>query len=279
MPPSTSILKLSPSFARVLASASILRSAPRINFCPPKPGFTDITSTWWTISNTSSSISTGVAGLITTPGWQPCRSMRCRVRSRCTQASWCTEIQVAPASAKAGINSSGRSIIKWQSKITSGIAARSDLTTGGPMVIFGTKWPSITSTCSNVPPASSAVSASTASCAKFADNIDGANSILGNAALLQHFSKDYTQLYKAIVTGVFGTNRPRRPAKNRVSYVGIVIAVIAGRRWHTVLRNHVVLHRGEQAPMLLGLATPRATFGNMSTPQIYLLGIEGLLEK
>src|ERR1700730_8322654 len=82
------------------------------------------------------------------------------------------------------------------------MALRSDLTTGGPMVIFGTKWPSITSTCSNVPPASSAVLASTASCAKFADNIDGANSILGNAALLQHFSKDYTQLYQAIVQRV-----------------------------------------------------------------------------
>src|SRR6202162_438566 len=154
------------------------------------------------MSNTSSSISTGVAGLITTPGWHPCESMRCRVRSRCTQASWCTEIQVAPASAKAGISSSGFSIIKWQSKIAAGIAARSDLTTGGPMVIFGTKWPSITSTCSNVPPPSSAAFASTASCAKFADNIDGASSILGNAALLHQHSQDYTQLYQAIVQRV-----------------------------------------------------------------------------
>src|ERR1700732_367159 len=154
------------------------------------------------MSNTSSSISAGVAGLMTTPGRQPCTSMRCNVRSRCTQASWCTEIQVAPASAKAGINSSGLSIIKWQSKITSGIAARSDLTTGGPMVIFGTKWPSITSTCSNVPPASNAALASTASCAKFADNIEGASSILGNTALLQQFSRDYTQLYQAIVQRV-----------------------------------------------------------------------------
>src|SRR6195256_2868285 len=82
------------------------------------------------------------------------------------------------------------------------MALRSDLTTGGPMVMFGTKWPSITSTCSNVPPASNAALASAASCAKFADNIDGANSILDNSALLQPYSKDYTQLYQAIVQRV-----------------------------------------------------------------------------
>src|ERR1700730_9588223 len=154
------------------------------------------------MSSTSSSISTGVAGLITTPGLQPCDAIKGSVRFRCTQASWCTRIHVAPASANAGIKSSGRSIIRWQSKIASGIDARSDLTTGGPMVMFGTKWPSITSTCSSVPPASSADLASTASCAKFADNIDGANSILGNAALLQQYSRDYTQLYQAIVQRV-----------------------------------------------------------------------------
>jgi hypothetical protein len=81
---------------------------------------------------------------------------------------------VAPASAKAGINSSGLSIIKWQSKITSGSAARTrnHRRTNGD--IRQMKWLSITSTCSNMLLASSAALASTASCAKFADNIDGA---------------------------------------------------------------------------------------------------------
>jgi len=35
-------------------------------------------------------------------------------------ASWCTEIQLAPASANAGMNSSGFSIIRWQSRMALG---------------------------------------------------------------------------------------------------------------------------------------------------------------
>src|ERR1700676_117007 len=54
---------------------------------------------------------------------------------------------------------------------------RSDATTGGPMVKFGTKWPSITSRCSTVPPPSIAADASAPSCAKLAERIDGASSI------------------------------------------------------------------------------------------------------
>ena len=34
-------------------------------------------------------------------------AMWCRTRSRCTQVSWCTETQAAPASENAGMNSSG----------------------------------------------------------------------------------------------------------------------------------------------------------------------------
>src|SRR5437660_1680651 len=52
-----------------------------------------------------------------------------------------------------------------------------NLTTGGPMVRFGTKCPSMTSRCSTVPPPSSAASACTPSCAKLAERMEGASSI------------------------------------------------------------------------------------------------------
>src|SRR5580692_2598899 len=54
---------------------------------------------------------------------------------------------------------------------------RSEATTGGPMVMFGTKCPSITSRCKTVPPPSSAAFASAPNCAKLADNIEGASSM------------------------------------------------------------------------------------------------------
>ena len=128
------------------------------------------------MSSTSPRVCTGVAGLITTPALQPWSRICCKVRFRCTQASWCTEIQSAPASAKAGMKSSGFSIIKWQSSGTS-VTWRSDFTTGGPIVILGTKWPSITSTCKSVPPPSRAAWTSSARRAKSADKIEGASSI------------------------------------------------------------------------------------------------------
>src|SRR5713226_691676 len=129
------------------------------------------------MSSTSSSVCTGVAGLMTTAGSHPCDAIRCSVRFRCTQASWCTEIQLAPASANAPMKSSGFSIIKWQSKGTLAMVFRSEATTGGPIVKFGTKWPSITSRCRTVPPPSMAASASAPSCAKLAERMDGASSI------------------------------------------------------------------------------------------------------
>jgi len=45
MPPSTSIRKPRPREARIMCSLRILAGDEAINFCPPKPGFTDITST------------------------------------------------------------------------------------------------------------------------------------------------------------------------------------------------------------------------------------------
>jgi hypothetical protein len=54
------------------------------------------------------------------------------------------------------------------------VAFRSEFTTGSPIVIFGTKWPSITSTCSIFAPPALTEAISSASLVKSAERIDGA---------------------------------------------------------------------------------------------------------
>src|ERR1035437_9793371 len=61
-----------------------------------------------------------------------------------------------------------------------------DSTTGGPMVILGTKWPSMTSTCSMVAPAGSTRATSSARRAKSADRIDGTISIICGLVRFYH---------------------------------------------------------------------------------------------
>src|SRR5277367_5692504 len=75
------------------------------------------------------------------------------------------------------MKSSGFSIIKWQSNGTSGTALRREATTGGPMVMLGTKWPSMMSTCRTVPPPSMADWACWPRREKSAERIDGASSM------------------------------------------------------------------------------------------------------
>src|SRR3954447_21898298 len=77
----------------------------------------------------------------------------------------------APASAYGGAQRSGSSIIRWQS-IGMSVLFSNASTTGSPMVRFGTKWLSITSTCSQSAPVTAATSSP--SSAKSAARIDGA---------------------------------------------------------------------------------------------------------
>src|SRR3977135_3574748 len=79
----------------------------------------------------------------------------------------------APASAYGGAHRSGVSIIRWQSIGMSVLFSKAS-TTGSPMVRLGTKWLSITSTCSQSAPVTA--SASSPSSAKSAARIDGASS-------------------------------------------------------------------------------------------------------
>ncbi len=90
-------------------------------------------------------------------------------------ASTCTVTLYAPASAYPIAQRSGSSIIRWQSSGTS-VALRSDSTTGRPSVRLGTKWASMTSTCSqSAPPGWPATAAaSSARRAKSADRMLGA---------------------------------------------------------------------------------------------------------
>src|SRR6266446_4854583 len=102
---------------------------------------------------------------------------------------------------------SGFSIIRWQSRMTPGNAFLSEATTSGPIVMFGTKCPSMTSTWSRVPPPSSAALASGASREKFADKIEGAISIaISGAALLtlpeeRDYTRKFTGAYRKVKAG------------------------------------------------------------------------------
>src|ERR1700733_8442848 len=53
-----------------------------------------------------------------------------------------------------------------------------DSTTGIPMLMLGTKWPSITSTCRNEAPARSTRAISSPRCAKSAERMEGSTSIM-----------------------------------------------------------------------------------------------------
>ena len=79
----------------------------------------------------------------------------------------------APASAKASRNGSTGEIIRWTSNGLA-VCGRSAFTTAGPMVMLGTKWPSITSTWIQSAPAASIARTSSPSRAKSADRIEGA---------------------------------------------------------------------------------------------------------
>src|SRR5258708_1469802 len=240
--------------------------------------------------------------------------MSCNVRWRWTHASWCTEIQLAPASAKAGMNSSACSIIRWQSRMALGRAFLSDATTSGPIVIFGTKWPSITSTWSTVPPPSSAAFASSPRRAKFAERIEGASSMIMGSGPLLPFSREnrlYAEVLRSSLKSVirkrirasprnrtaflaalarefehahdvqraFGSHGQRRASEDGVAHIRIVVAVIAGSRWNAPLFERISRGDGEDAPILFRLGAPCRVRRDIATPEIRLLGIECLFHE
>ena len=154
-------------------SALILGSIAGMKLCPPKPGFTVMTSTRSVRSSTHSTICGGVPGSSATPARRPRSRIVCSVRSRCGPASGCTVRMSAPASAKALRYGSAGAIIRWTSS-TVLTCGRIACTNCGPKVMLGTKCPSMTSTCTQSAPCCSIARHSAPKAAKSADRIEGA---------------------------------------------------------------------------------------------------------
>ncbi len=99
-PPSTSSTTSWPPRSIISRSARSFGSAAGMKLCPPKPGFTLITSTRSTSPITWRIDSSGVCGLSTTPAFFPSDRICWIVRWRCGDASTWTLITSAPAFAK-----------------------------------------------------------------------------------------------------------------------------------------------------------------------------------
>ena len=138
-----------PSPAR--APARILGSTRSRNFWPPKPGSTVISSSMSSSGSRSAYGSTAVAGRSAIPARTPAaRSVRASRTGACVASTWKVTLR-APGSAYAGAQRSASSIIRCTSSGSAEtVASRS--TTGSPIVRLGTKWLSMTSTCTQSAP-------------------------------------------------------------------------------------------------------------------------------
>ena len=120
--------------------------------------------------------SRGVGGLSASPGRAPAVRMAARVAATSVEASTCTVTPSAPARTNSATCFSGVSIIRWTS---SGrwVARRIAATTSGPMVMGGTKRPSMTSTWIQSAPAAVTARTSSASRPKSAERMEGAMTV------------------------------------------------------------------------------------------------------
>ena len=129
-----------------------------------------MTSSMSSSESRSSYGSTAVAGLSAIPA-RAClaRSSRANRTGAAHASTWKVTLD-APASTYSGAQRSGSSIIRWQSSGWSATFASAS-TTGRPRVRLGTKWLSITSTCSQSAPETDRAAASRL--AKSADRMLG----------------------------------------------------------------------------------------------------------
>jgi hypothetical protein len=144
MPPSTSMVPA----PTILLMRRTLSGESAMNGWPPQPGLTVMqrnTSASFTDSLTAE---IGVPGLMASPARQPSSRIAFRVRLMWGVASAWKVMLSAPAFANSSMWSSGRSIIRWTSIAPPASWTRSAIepATSGPIVIGGTKCPSITST-------------------------------------------------------------------------------------------------------------------------------------
>ena len=147
-----------------------------MNGWPPQPGLTVMQSTMSAQPRSSETATAGVPGFSAIPARQPSSRIACRVRLAWGVASAWKVIESAPASAKPATCASGRSIIRWTSITPPAAWTWSAIAeaTRGPIVIGGTKCPSMTSTWMTRAPASITSATCDPSREKSAERIDGA---------------------------------------------------------------------------------------------------------
>mmetsp|Transcript_15894 Transcript_15894/g.39958 ORF Transcript_15894/g.39958 Transcript_15894/m.39958 type:complete len:263 (-) Transcript_15894:193-981(-) len=174
-PPSISIHGSTPLALHITFKSLIFWTWDSMKLWPPKPGFTDIMRTRSTSSSTYSMAERGVPGFRTTPAAQPNCLIWQMVRCKWVveAASQWIAMMSAPALAKSSTRFSGFSIMRWQSRTASGSFLRRAATTSGPIVMFGTNLPSMTSTCTQSAPAFRTLPTSSPSLEKSADKIEG----------------------------------------------------------------------------------------------------------
>ena len=135
-PPSTSMMASQPASSSMARTSATLRTQASISFCPPKPGFTVMTSARSKSPSRYLRHSGDVAGFSATPARQPAPRISWSTRCRCRAASACTVMIRHPASAKAWMYFSGLTIIRWASTGRPYPAARFAMS--GPKLRLGT---------------------------------------------------------------------------------------------------------------------------------------------
>ena len=146
MPPSTSIETARPRESMAARASAIFGTTSSMNAWPGNPGKTVMQSRRSITPRYGSTSDRGVSGLRASPTRMP-RSRIAAARRAVRPISTWTVTRSTPASANPSSRSSGFVTMRWQSK-NAVLWRRNEATTGGPIVRFGTKCPSITSTCS-----------------------------------------------------------------------------------------------------------------------------------
>ena len=129
---------------KILCAGRILVAASFMNDCPPKPGSTVMTITMSSNSRYGSRAESGVAGLIARPACRPAFRILSNVGSIGSSTSTWKVIESQPASMNWSMYRPGSEIMRWASKGCLPMRRRR-LINPGPKVMFGTKWPSMTS--------------------------------------------------------------------------------------------------------------------------------------
>ena len=158
-------------------SRAIFSGERAMNGCPPQPGLTVMQSARSIVPATRLSTATGVPGLIATPTHAPRLADQVGGVAGVRRGLGVEGDRVAPPRARTpppGARDARSSGARRASPPPPATCSRSAETTSGPIVIGGTKWPSITSTWITRAPAASTSPTCSRSRPKSAERIEGA---------------------------------------------------------------------------------------------------------